>query len=150
MKTNQTKPLVGVESRNADYKLLLIAEKFEPIGHENIIGTCANFKESVGDIYEQVSAPYALARLCALFKGLKIETGGQEFYKTTWETVLKHKKSGNIITFYDYKGSISYGSNISSVDKDNKFIEDVKKLLSVLSNDRCPHPYDGCVVGEVA
>ena len=151
------RPLNVKKSRSANYKLLSIAKKFEPVGIEHLVDTCANIIyeiETIETPWEEtftanVSAPYVLARLCALFHGLQIDVGGQEYYKVTWTTILRHKKTGEIVTFYDYKGAISYGSKIDGPMSDN-FLKDVKKLLKVLSDERCPHPYDGCVVGEIA
>jgi hypothetical protein len=153
------------KSRNADYKLLEKTQDFEVITQEklwkNHESTCGNITsvlkinpktkkyESPGAIYNLVSAPFLLARLCALFKNLDISANGQEAYKTTWNTALKHKKTGHVITFYDWKGAASYGSNNEALD-DKEFIKDATKLIKALCNDRCPHPYDGCVVGEVA
>ena len=150
------KPM-DTSERNADYSLLSVAKLFEPIDPEFIVGTCANIRSQIepsddwdNDFCMTVSAPYVLARLCALFKGLQIDVGGQNNYKTTWDTALKHVESGHIITFYDYKGGISYGSDVYGKDVSPSFIRDVRELLNVLKNDRCPHPYDGCVVGEIA
>lgn len=154
------KPLEPTKNRNANYKLLAITKAFIPENPDNIVGTCANIQNQIegewGSVnYDdtfcaKVSAPYVLARLCALFNGLKIDVGGQEYYKVTWQTVLKHKKTGHIVTFYDYKGGISYGSDIYGNKTPKEFIKDVQKLLKILSDERCPHPYDGCVVGEIA
>lgn len=158
------KPLKVKKSRNANYKLLEIVSKFKPVGDDRMEGTCANIREQIepwGSTKEMIrdydktlcggtSAPYLLARLCALFEGLKLNVGGQEFYKTTWETILEHKKTGHVITFYDCKSAASYGSDVYGDDTPKEFIKDVKALIKVLKDERCPHPYDGCVVGEVA
>lgn len=157
-----------MKRRDADYKLLKITEAFEPASPALSEGTCGNIQSLViGDywerhdtklvenksykpLYERVSAPMMLARLCALFGGLQIDVRGQEGYKVTWTIVLKHKATGHIVTFYDYKGAPSFGSDVYGDSAPKSFVSDVKKLVEVLSNDRCPHPYDGCVVGEVA
>lgn len=156
------KPFEPTERRQADYNLLSIIEKFVPeADQEKINGTCANIRKQIeGDLFSDtayensfsasVSAPYVLARLCALFKGLHIDVGGQDYYKITWQVILTHKETGHVITFYDYKGGISYGSDIYGPKTPKTFLKDVKNLLEVLKNDRCPHPYAGCVVGEIA
>lgn len=151
-----SKPMEVKKSRNANYKLLETIKAFVPGSLDAIEGTCANIKSQIeGDNWNdslgsQVSAPYALARLCALYHGLRIESLGQESYKCTWQTILLHPETGHVVTFYDYKGGISFGSDISGKDTPKSFIRDLKKLLKVLKDDRCPHPYDGCVVGEGA
>lgn len=152
------KPLRPKKSRNADYKLLEIASKFKNAELERINGTCANIKQDIEPHpipYEKtfgatVSAPYVLARLCAMFPGLRIEVDGQPGYKTTWNVILKHIETNHVLTFYDFKGAISYGSDVCGVTASKTFIQDVKTLIKALRNNRFPHPYDGCVVGEVA
>jgi hypothetical protein len=154
------------ERRTADYSLLKIAEAFEPAAPEASHGTCGNIQSQVyGDpfigksfernpdyapLYDRVSAPMMLARLCSLFHGLRIDVGGQEYYKVTWTVVLRHKETGHVVTFYDWKGGSSIGSDVYGKGTPKSFIRDVKKLVEVLCNERCPHPYDGCVVGEIA
>lgn len=144
------------ERRGANYKLLKAAEKFEPCEYPS--GTCGNitsiterFDHAVMGWYERVSAPYLLSRLCALFTDLKIDVHGQDGYKVTWQVALKHKATGTHLGFYDYKGTSSYASTMTSEkDAPKEFLKDVVDLLMVLENDACPHPYDGCVVGEIA
>lgn len=140
-----------MKNRNADYKLLNKVKNFEP-SNASVVGTCANLQYGLDEsLYDKVSAPMLLARLCSLFEHLKIDVHGQSGYKITWNIVLKHTPTGHIVTFYDYKGGASWGSDVISVkDAPKEFIQDLKKLLKVLTNERCPHPYDGCVVGEVA
>jgi hypothetical protein len=149
--------LIATKDRNADYSLVKVATPFEPTtfpeSSSGKIQFCMGKKGDYSAFYDnwgdKVAAPYALARLCALFEGLIITTGGQEGYKTTWHLALKHKTSGVVVTFYDYKGGLSMGSNAhNTIPADLK--KDLKKLLDALVNDRCPHPYDGCVVGEIA
>lgn len=158
------KPLKPTKDRNANYKLLSIAKKFKSVGADRMDGTCANIKELIepwGSTKEMIrdydktlsggtSAPYVLARLCALFEGLQIQVDGQAGYKTTWNVVLEHKETGHVVTFYDYKSGASYGSDIYGNKAPKEFVRDLKTLIKVLKDGRCPHPYDGCVVGEVA
>lgn len=151
------------ERRSADYSLLKITKAFKPVAYKWAGGTCGNLQDrifptwtedrkltKIPGFYERVSAPMLLGRLCALFMGLKIEAAGQRDYKVTWTTVLKHKETGKILTFYDWKGSASFGSDAYGEDAPESFIRDVRTLLDVLANPKCPHPYDGCVVGEIA
>lgn len=153
--------------RNNNVKLLEIMNEFESI--ESNGGTSGNIQrvfdgtfnldtgKNEGSIfkggkafYECVSAPYLLAKLVASYPGLKIRVEGQEGYKITWHVALKHKESGHVITFYDWKGSASYGSDLRDKEIPKKFKSDVAKLLKALADNRFPHPYDGCVIGEVA
>lgn len=145
--------------REANYDLLKIFEKFSHGGE--IVGTCGNISDVV-DPYDfktpngyretfkgKNSAPMILARLVSA--GVPITVHGQEGYKTTWEVILTHKLSGHVMTFYDYKGGISYGSDVREKSETNQeFLKDVKTLLKALGDDQFPHPYDGCAIGEEA
>lgn len=157
-----------MERRNANYKLLAALKGWESvIPSDHLDGTCGNISNEISgnydfktykynntifngrSLYQVCPAPMLLSRLCAGFKGLKIETGGQGDYKTTWHVVLKHVKTGQVLTFYDYKGAASIGSKIESLDN-AEFLSAVKKLMKALVDGRFPHPYDGCVVGEAS
>lgn len=158
------KPMRLEKGRDANYALLKIAELFVPAkGDDVFIGTCGNIQNLVDDtaiagrkwedsFRANVAAPYLLARLCALFEDLNITSCGQASYKITWQTALIHPETGFRLTFYDYKGCASFGSDVvsSKTAAEKLFLKDVKKLLKVLRDNRCPHPYDGCVVGEIA
>jgi len=151
-----SKPMEVTKARNANYKLKDVAKLFSPGLPEAAEGTCGNIRRQIegdtwrGSIGESTSAPYLLARLCALFEDLRIQTSGQSGYKCTWATVLVHPETGHVVTFYDYKGSAAFGSDVYGKNAPKAFIRDLKKLIRALKDDRCPHPYDGCVVGEVA
>lgn len=151
--------------RNANYKLLEVNKLFVPaLNGATLNGTCGNIQEQIEPRLEDVKAdieaydkrlsgqgaPIVLSRLIALFEGLQIETCGQSAYKITWNVILVHPETGHLVTFYDYKGGISYGSDIFGKETPKSFIRDLKKLIEVLKDSRCPHPYDGCVVGEAA
>lgn len=138
------------EQRAHDKSLLNIFNEFEFLSelpfNDYPSGFCGNISMKLKRICEEVSAPLLLARLVAA--GAIVKTEGQQGYKTTWQVVLKHKKTNNIVYFYDYKGGSSYGSNwpINS----ESFFRDVEEVLNALTNWKFPHPYDGCVVGEIA
>ena len=134
--------------RDADYKLLDNAKAFKPTS-EPEISSGLRHPEINTKLYDKVASPMLLARLCALFEGLQIEAMGQAGYKCTWTTALKHE-SGLVITFYDFKGAASIGVGGYGEGFTKGQIKDINGLLTVLLSARCPHPYDGCVVGEVA
>lgn len=160
------------KSRNGNYKLLEkeVLKEFIPVKLPDDIGTCGNIDNEIEPMpnwrdnnwekarenrfHRKISAPYLLATLCAIFKGLVIDTEGQEGYKVTWFVALQHKQTGKYITFYDYKGGTSYGSDYYPAKRksatDKQFLKDVKTLLKIISDERFPHPYDGCVIGEEA
>lgn len=155
------------ESRGAKYNILKAFEAFEIANSDDMNGTSGNIKDifqeyvwncddpahyktSYGaknqkSFLDLVSAPMLLARLVAA--GMIPTIEGQQGYKVTWTIALRHKETKEILTFYDYKGASSYGSS----NVDNKaFTNDVLKVLKALINPKFPHPYDGCVVGEIA
>lgn len=140
------------ERRNHDKKLLAPFKAFEAITgrevFEQVSSTCGNIARDLGEIYELVSAPYLAARLMAA--GFTPEVSGQEGYKTTFEFYLRHKETKHILTFYDYKGSSSYGSDVYGGSMPLEFKLAAAQVIAALTNDRFPHPYDGCVVGEIA
>ena len=158
-------------SRNANYELLESVSAWEPAPSDSMGGTCGNIQYHVNgeydfdsrkykggilggkSLYDAVQAPYLLARLMAGFTGLQVSANGQEAYKTTWDTAIKHKRTGAIVTFYDWKGAASIGScdkALSLVKTDKGFKADLKALVRALTDERFPHPYDGCTVGEIA
>lgn len=158
--SNQSAPIELKERRSADYKILEALKPFRPSNHDGN-NTCGNITSYLGEdsdvpserFYNRVSTPYLLARLCAGFDGLKVQVSGQEAYKITWFIALEHVETGAIVTLYDYKGAASIGSDdkaLALCKSNKKFLKQLKALLDALCNDRFPHPYDGCVVGEVA
>lgn len=158
--------------RNNNRKLLDVLNAFEPANPDDIAGTCGNIQsvinpkfdinpktgkwENVGGIfkgkcfYDKVSAPYLLAKLAASYPGVQISTEGQDGYKVTWTIALKHKDTGATFTFYDWKGAASFGSNIFPDELKGQLKMDFILLIKALADPRFPHPYDGCVIGEVA
>ncbi len=150
--------------RSADYSLLDALKAFESADSSLLAGTCGNIQTQFNpewkngamqggifggeSFYEAVSAPFLLAKLVAGYPGLSVNAEGQDAYKITWTVVLKHKSSGNVVTFYDWKGGSSFGGNLTSAK--GKFKTDLIALLLALVNQNFPHPYDGCRIGEIA
>jgi hypothetical protein len=153
--TTKTKTIQDIqqpeEQGGANYKLLSVFNKFEILETNDIHlnGTSGNIQRALvkagESYYTRVSAPMLLARLVSA--GCKPMIEGQDGYKTTWAIALKHKRTGTIVTFYDYKGASSFGS---SGCESLQFKKDVVKVLNALADPTFPHPYDGCVVGEIA
>lgn len=137
-----------MKSRKADYPLLNKIKNFKA-GAEPDNSTGLRHAEIESNLYEKVSSPMLLARLVALIPGLKIETFGQLSYKITWHVAIEHS-SGLTLTFYDFKGAASIGIEETSKPLTKSQIKDINNLIHVLTNERCPHPYDDCVVGEIA
>ena len=98
-------------------------------------------------IHSLITASLLLGRLCAEFNHLCIGTFGDTADKITWETAIRHKKSGCIIRFYDYKGEASFGNIDKSGNyQDESFLKDLDALLSHLTHELFPHPYDGLTI----
>jgi hypothetical protein len=149
--------------RNANYKLLEEFNKWKfSTDITSLNGTCANLRTEFesynfetkkysspygGSFYNLISAPMLLARLVAA--GCKPLIEGIDNYKCTWEVILIHKDSGAILTFYDYKGASSFGTCDIAIEQ-KQVQKDLIKLIKALVNPRFPHPYDSCVVGEIA
>ena len=107
------------------------------------------YKNYIG-FYQAIPSCLLLYRLACLFEG-QAKFGGQEGYKVTWEFSLKHKPTGEIITFGYWKGGALFWTQHSSyTELDKSLQKDLLDLLSVLLNKNCPHPYDGLVAGSVA
>lgn len=154
------------KSRNHDIRLLKPFEAFEPVeSQDDTYGTSGNIKvefekwnigsntyktpygkDSQKPFYDLISAPMLLARLAA--SGVA-SIFCERTYKTTFYGAMKHKETGCIVTFYDWKGASGYGSCRKGLENE-AFKKDVIKVLRALINPRFPHPYDGCVIGEIA
>ena len=155
------------DSRQADYNLLEVFNEFELKGYDSLIeGTYGNiqsdffeydlktrkYKSKLGVKYQDsfsnlVSAPMLLARLISA--GCSPIVEGQQGYKTTFIFTLKHKETGAVVTFYDWKGAPSFGA-CELGHRNKEFKKSLKKLLKALIDPKFPHPYDSCVVGEIA
>lgn len=161
-----------VARRQGKRNILAALDAFEPANDHDGVGTCGNIKSLFdpeydvktgkykGGIfnnkpfYEAVDAPYLLAKLVAGYRGLNVNAEGQEAYKVTWMVVLRHKETGAIVTFYDWKGGSSFGSDIMPALAESvgyrSFKVDLTNLLKALTHKNFPHPYDGCSIGEIA
>jgi len=159
--------------RNADYDMAkTITDKWEFAkedfdGHGNLCSDVmfdprtkkAKFKTkkeqncSVDEMFKQVgfwrAIPAALLayRLACTFEGA-IKAYGQEGYKVTWDFPLKHKATGELIKFGEWKGGALFWTNGDEVKGAHK--KDMLELLTYLVSDTCAHPYDGVVAGSVA
>lgn len=95
-----------------------------------------------------ISSHLLMYRLCCLFKG-HVDVSGPQGYKSVWEVYMRHKSTGQLISFTEHKGSPSFYSSIFP-PTDSEFDGDWVDLLNLLLDRECPHPYDGLVAGSVA
>ncbi len=162
-----------VMERQADYnQSKLVSELFEAVpkdfdgGHGNLCGQLVVNRKSkkskftkdyskacederCSGFYSALPSALLMYRLACLFQG-NIKACGQDGYKFTWQFALKHKKSGQIICFGEWKGGSLFWTQFNLSDVPNDFKADILKLIDVLVSDTCPHPYDGLVAGSVA
>ena len=100
-----------------------------------------------------ISSAFLLYRLmCMKFPPRFPQHGEEEeFYKTIWAVSLKHKKTGQILNFNDYKAGWHLGMIYSHPeDMPTDFREDVLELLNFLISNQVVHPYDLTIAGSVA
>lgn len=100
--------------------------------------------------YEQISSPLALYRAISVFK-TGVNAKRQDFYKTNWEVVLKHKKTGQYLMLGEWKGGFQIFTSGHKVDAlPIEFIKDVEAFLTWFVSKEVPIGYDGVVAGSVA
>lgn len=103
-----------------------------------------------GNMNEIMSSALLLYRLLCLFK-CQVISYGPEGYKSVWWITLKHKQSGEILQFGEWKGAAGIWTKFHNTDElPEPYKQDVLDLLNVIYSENCPHPYDGCVAGSVA
>jgi hypothetical protein len=156
--------------RNADYKMANLAESlFEYSegwdgGRGNLCSHIifnsktkkAKFvkeywprKESETSFCQAIPSALLMYRLSCLFPG-QIKTFGREAYKFVWQFNLKHRATGEMVCFGEWKGGALFWTNFDYSNCPPLFKNDLEKLLTILVSDNCPHPYDGLVAGGVA
>lgn len=107
-----------------------------------------DFANTLG-IGNLISSPLLLYRLISIFFGAPEVVSDP--YKTIWWYNLRHKKTGKLMHFGEWKGCSGFwlpegGHN----ELKQPFKKDLEELLLFLVSDQIPHPYDGCTSGQVA
>ena len=75
----------------------------------------------------------------------------EDNYKMIWEYSLQHKESGQKVMFSEWKGAAGFWMSETNNKKLNAdFKKDLVELCNYLCSNKCAHPYDGLVAGEVA
>ena len=167
---------MGLE-RNADYKrgrevmeLFEAIPRVDDLGCGNVSGhlvvniktkrarfvpdycdACGPYEnpKAVG-FWQAIPSALLMYRLACLFPG-QIETEGHEGYKVTWTMTLRHKATGEILGFGEWKGGALFWTKYGSYKElPTQFRSDLLKLINLLISDVSPHPYDGVVAGSVA
>lgn len=96
---------------------------------------------------QMMPSSHALYSLLCLYS-CEINSHGPDGYKTVWSIGLRHKETGQIVIFREWKGGLSLGC--SDNDFNSKSGKDIKRLLSLMVNGQILHPYDGTRAGCVA
>lgn len=159
------------QERDADYKKQAkIQEKWEFYACNIESGFCGNVASDIKfspktkraskssrkhfdfdtiSFYEAISSALLMYRLACTFQGvMRVNSEG---YKCVWDFNIRHKETGEIISFGEHKGGSSFWTPYYSFDKVPKELQkDLLELLTYLVSDTCAHPYDGLVAGSVA
>jgi len=113
-------------------------------------GNYAEFQEDYASISEAISSAMLLYRLLCHYKCTVISEG-PDGYKTVWWVTLKHKATGEMLTFGEWKGAAGVWTKfVHQKEAPKVFIKDMLLLLEELCAQDCPHPYDRCVAGSIA
>lgn len=106
--------------------------------------------------YQVMSSALMMYRIICMFPSPIIELEGADGYKVPWSVCFKHKETGEFFIIREWKGGLSFASDLHSfMDCKNKterekLAGDVQRLLQLLMSDKSPHPYDGVTAGGVA
>ena len=149
-----------------------ITDKWEPI--QRNLETCGNvrptfntktnrfgfshelsFKEDsqyVG-MYNVISSALLFYRLFCLwaFTWNVCDGEGAQRYKCIWWLTLRHKDTGEILQFGEWKGAAGIWTRFHRHQElPATYKKDLLELMNFIVSNKVPHPYDGCVAGSVA
>ncbi len=100
-----------------------------------------------------ISSAFLLYRLISMGYTPNFPKNGieQVAYKSLWSISLEHKKTGQKLNLYDFKGGWNIGTIYSEPDEmPYDFKEDLLRLMNFLISNDIVHPYDLTVSGSVA
>lgn len=157
--------------RNGDYDLCeIIADKWEvlPEMQGDFNGNLAHswvFDSKSGKIIQNpkemdysrhyswgraISSCLALYKLIQIFKAMPTDKDN-DWYKVTWSFTLRHKASGEILSFGEFKAAFAFWTEFVNEPAAKKvFFSDIKELLLFMLSDKVPHTYDRVSAGSVA
>ena len=157
-----------IQKRDGDYeKATKITSKWEPVSSKDhdLIGNVRptfsletekftfsheKFLPDYIGMYHVISSALLLYRLICLYKA-EVYTEGPEGYKCIWWITLKHKETGEVLMFGEWKGAAGIWTRYhNSKELPASYKKDTLNLLNFLVSKTCPHPYDGLVAGSVA
>lgn len=97
---------------------------------------------------EVISSALLLYRLIVLFAAKVYSVPLRIQYANVWWVTLKHKETGTLLTFGERKAAAGIWTSVHRDQMPESFKADVLELLDILTDPKCPHPYDGCVAGS--
>lgn len=98
-----------------------------------------------------ISSALAMYRLVCMFNNPHIIAEGAMGYKVPWEMFLKHKKTGEVVCFSEWKGAFGFRTRLTDINNaPEEFINDIKFVLELMFSNNSPHPYDETVAGSCA
>lgn len=158
--------------KEAYTKAKKITDKWEPI--PKAVDTCGNVRPlfntetkrfgfsgnefgSTGSkyvgMYRVISSALLFYRLFLLwaFQWNVCDNEGKNRYKCIWWLTIKHKETGDILQFGEWKGAAGIWTvHHSPKELNPTYKKDLLELMNFIVSDKVPHPYDGCVAGSVA
>ena len=98
-----------------------------------------------------ISSALVLYRLICMLKKPHVIAEGADGYKVPWCIYLKHKKTGAVVCFSEWKGSFGFRTHFSTPEETPKeFLDDIKFVIDLILSNNSPHPYDSTVAGSCA
>jgi len=98
-----------------------------------------------------ISSALAMYRLVCMLNKPHVIAEGAMGYKVPWEIYLKHKKTGEVVCFSEWKGAFGFRTKAMDVESAPKeFVNDIKFVLELMFSNNSPHPYDETVAGSCA
>jgi hypothetical protein len=100
---------------------------------------------------EVISSALLLYRLLVLFTAKVKVDPARGRYKCVWWITLKHKETGELLMFGEWKGAAGIWTRFSNhKELPPTYKADMLELMNTLADPKCPHSYDGLVAGSVA
>ena len=115
---------------------------------KHIVETGSDYNPDFRHAWLIISSANLLYRLCCLFQNLPVDITGPSGYKVVWTAYVKHKASGKVFGFSEWKGAALY--RMPTRELEDEWVDGWIELLDLLCSDHCPHPYDGVVAGSIA
>lgn len=98
-----------------------------------------------------ISSSLVLYRLVCMLKQPHVIADGADGYKVPWCIYLKHKKTGAVVCFSEWKGAFGFRTSFyEPKDTPKEFLDDIKFVIDLFLSNNSPHPYDSTVAGSCA